>query len=447
MGAALDKQAAAAKRLDSYYAGDHPIPDAVKSAKAASAYKLLMSLARSNWPKLIVDSVEERLEVQAIKFADETASKDAWLAWQRNGLDADQGLVHSSALTTGRAYVIVWADENGEPLIFPEHASMVIVEYAPSSRRKRIAALRRWWENDYWHATLYKPDAIYKFRSKVKDESGKRPPSDTEWVAREVSGENWPLANPIGTVPVVEISVNRSLMPSRYGTAQGEFESACQQIDRINYTTFSQLAAMTWSGFPLRAMIGDPIAYEDDNVTPIQPFDVAQDRIVQIENPDGKLLQLPEASLGNYGSVNESNIKHLAAITKTPAHYLLGEMVNLSADAIRAGEAGLTSKTYRHHRPIGEGWEEVSRLALRIKNPSSKTADDPSVEVAWRDPESRSLAERADAATKLASTNLPWQFIGEKVFNLSPQEIQEIDALRGSDVLAEVLSQQAPIAA
>lgn len=249
---------------------------------------------------------------------------------------------------------------------------------------------------------------------------------------------------------MVEFAVNRSLRPSPFGTARGEFQAHISHIDRINYKVFTGLVALTWSGFPLRALIGLPLKYEqnDDGTTkivdgkkvPIKPFDAIASALVQIEDPAGKLQQLPEANIKNYSP--EEDIKHLAALTKTPAHYLLGEMVNLSADAIRAGEAGLISKTRRHHRSLGESHEDVTRLMLRVQDRDDERSRDMGAEMIWADPESRSLAERADAATKLASINMPWQVIGEMVLGMTPQEISRADAGRGSDVLNAILNQQ-----
>lgn len=440
LGAALDKQSARINLLDKYRDGDHPIPEAVREAGAKRAYRKLMSMSRSNWPGLIVDSVEERLEVQGFAFggdADGVVADQAWSDWQANSLDADSGLVHDAALTGGRAYAIVWADAQGNPTITPEHGSTTIVEYAAGSRTDRVAALRRWQDGDRWFATLYTPGALYKFQAKEKSTFSTA--AQISWVRRDVAGETWPLPNPLGVVPVIEIGVNRTLRPSPFGSGHGEFEPAVDHIDRINYAMFSAMAAMTWSGFPLRAVIGDPIT-RDDTGKPIQPFEVAQDRIVQMTNPDAKLVQLPEASLQNYNAVIEMHIKHLAAITKTPAHYLLGEMVNLSADAIRAGEAGLVSKIRRHHRSIGEGWEEVIRTAQMVRDPSFV---DSSIEVRWADPESRSLAERADAAIKL-STILPWQALAERVLGATPIEISKWSEMRASDSLTSMLAQPLP---
>jgi hypothetical protein len=91
-------------------------------------------------------------------------------------------------------------------------------------------------------------------------------------------------------------------------------------------------------------------------------------------------------------------------------------------------------------RSLGESWEDVTRLALRVKNPDDPRGQDAQAQIIWKDPESRSLAERADAAVKLASINMPWQTIGSMVLGMTPQEIARADADRGSDVLSSLLN-------
>lgn len=430
LSATLDARIPRIAELDNYYDGRYPLPPLVQEAKVTRAYRTLMSMTDSDWPKLIVDAVEERLEVQGVRFGDEDADEEVWDIWQRNGLDAESSTLHQSTLTDGRGYAIVWANDDGEPTITYEHASLCAVEYERNAHRRRKAALRRWYEGKRWFATLYLPEAIYKFKSSGEDLPAA---SGGQWVRRD---DDFQMENALGEVPVVEFAVNRTLRPSPFGTAAGEFETNLRHVDRIHYKIFCGLVALTWSGFPLRALIGDPIL-RDDNNEPLAPFDALASSVVQLENPNAKLTQLPEANIDNYSP--EMDIKHLAALTKTPANYLLGELVNLSADALRAAEGGLISKARRHHRSLGESHEDVTRLALKAANPDDPRASDTSAEIIWADPESRSLAERADAATKLSSIGVPWQVIGSKVLGMTPQEITRADAQRGSDVLSGFL--------
>jgi hypothetical protein len=458
----LDRRRALIARLDRYHAGYPDPPEHVRAIKLETEYRVLLRQAVTNWPELIVDTRLDRLEVTGFDFGDKRTNDEVWGTWQRNALDADAGLVHEAALVNGRSYVIVWADDEGEPEFVPEHASTTVVAYEVGrGRRRRAAALRRWHDDDRWHCTVYLPDGLYKFEA--KDTGSQVPDAGDGWVPREEPTEPWPLPNPLGVVPVVEFAVNRTLSPLRcsanqlgkpwrqapiFGSGAGEYERVLPIIDRINTTIFAGLLAQAYASFPVRALIGDPIKYddvtdEDGNKigeTPRAPFQAAVNRLVQIENPDGKLVQLPESDLGNYIKFAEMNIRHLAAITHTPAHYLLGEMVNLSADAIRAAEASLIALVKGTlQRDLGDPWEEVQRLGLLVQG-KDREAKNTSAETQWKDAESRSMAERADAASKLKDL-IPDAALWEMVLQATPQQIARWQGQAAVRPLLEMVSQ------
>lgn len=446
----LDKRRTIIEKTDRYREADHPPPDHVRRIRLETEYRVLMRQAVTNWPELIVGSVRQRLAVTGFRFGNKPADDGAWEIWQRNALDARSNVLHEAALTNGRAYAIVWTDAEGKAKITPEHASGTVVAYDHDGYT-RTAALKRWTDGERWYCTLYLPGALYKFQSPEKS-SGK-PTDENGWEERRVANEDWPLTNPLGVVPVVEFAVNRSLKPARFGSGSGEFERVIPIIDRINTTIFAGLLAQAYASFPVRALIGVEPSYEpktDDNGDPVledgkpvmeavSPIDnLAVDRLITLEDPNAKLVGLPESDLKNYIAYAEMSIRQLGAITQTPVHYLLGEMVNLSADAIRAAEAGLISKIAAHHIDMGEAWEEVIKLAFAVENPKDPRRVASDAETIWKDAQNRSLAEMADAASKLTAI-LPSSAIWSKVLNATPQEIAEWKADSAADSFSAML--------
>lgn len=463
LSAELDRRGSEHNILTAYRNGDAPLPAAVKQAKITSAYQVLMPFASSNWSGLIVDSVLDRLALSGIRSEDSAAAEAVWGVWQDNQMDSESKLAHDATLTDGRCFALIWPDSAGNPQITLDDSSQMIVAYQEGSRRHRVAALRRWVdEDDVPYATLYRPEGIYKFVGK-KGSVGKSinpaigpltagqagigetvrrfianiDPKKSDWQMREVPDEEWPLPNPTGVVPVVEIAVNRRLKPGIFGSASGEFAHSTGHIDRINILTFLGLVVAFWMGFPLRTVIGEKLL-KDDEGNILAPFRAMGDEVAQFENPDVKLEQFQAADLKNLSV--EEHVKQLAAITKTPAHYLIAEMVNLSADAIRAAEAALNSKVTNHKASLGEGWEEVLRIAgMMLDNPVDLS---PRAEVLWEDHEARSMAERADAALKLKEI-LPWQPLAEKVLGATQGEIARWEAMRGGTALDKIVAEMA----
>ena len=435
----LDRRSRRYRLLESYYEGMTPFPAAVKAAKVTQAYRHLMPVADAPWGSLVVGSVLDRLEIGEIRDKNAPgAAEKVWDLWQANHMDSESKLAHCSGLISGRSDALVWPAQGdgelpaGTPEVSLDNSDQMIVRYQEGSRHKRVAALRRWEDADSGQimATLYRPEGIYKFRQPENSSSG----GAQKWEQRTVEGEDWPVVNEYGVVPVVEIGFNPRLKAGVFGFARGEYEHCLGLIDRINLLTFLGLVVAFWMGFPVRGVIGDRILRDDDgNVIP--PFDVKADSIVQLENPNARFDTFEAADRSNLSVFPE--LAQLAAITKTPRHYfpLSQPNVNISADAIRADEGALNAKITDHKASAGEGWLGVARLIGQM----SGNELSPNGQVIWLDHESRSMAERADAATKLA-TILPWQVLVERVLNANQDDIARWEAMRASDTLGKLIT-------
>ena len=222
------------------------------------------------------------------------------------------------------------------------------------------------------------------------------------------------LANPFGEVPVVEFTSR----PRTGGAAKSELADAIDIQDRINETIFARVVATLFAAWRQRYAIGLGID-EDENGQPIPPFRPGADRLWIAEEPSVTFGEFSESNLSNFIGAEEADVAHFAAITKTPPNYLTGALVNVSADAIRAAEAGLIAKVRRHQLHFGEAFETLLRLALGRADAGAASTS----EVLWRDPENRSEAERVDALTKLSSIGVPEEALWERVPGVTPQEV------------------------
>jgi hypothetical protein len=426
--------------LDGYYSGAAPLPRAVIASKMTNAYAMLMSQATAPWAATVVDAVGDRMEVTGVDSGDKAVDSALWGLWQDNQTDAESKLVHTSALISGRAYGMVWPDpddDDGRPEFSFDSSAQMIVQFEEGSRRERQAALRYWNDDDDPDdvpcATLYLPSGIYKFVGAAKGVHG---PQGVTWEQRMVDGEEWPVPNPYGVVPVVELPVNRRLKPGCFPYARGEFEHVLQVIDRINLLTFLGLVVAFSLGFPLRVLIGEKIIRDDDD-NPLPPFNVGADQLAQLENPDAKIDQFSAADRSNLSITGE--LAQLSSLTRTPITYFPtgGTISNLSADAIRGLESGLVAKIPQHKVSLGEGWEELLRVGGRMLDEPVELS--PRAELQWSDHENRSLAERADAASKLVNI-LPWQALAEYVLNLTAEQIARIQSQRAGDALSQLVA-------
>ena len=145
-------------------------------------------------------------------------------------------------------------------------------------------------------------------------------------------------------------------------------------------------------------------------------------------------------------------MKHLATVSQTPAHELIGEMVNISADALVAAEASKRRAIITNQTVMGESYEQA--LALAGSYLGEET--DPMAYVRWRDTEARSLAQLVDALGKaVMMLGIPPQELWPRVadaMGVSEQELEQwkataasADAFAGLQALMEAQAQPAEL--
>lgn len=380
-----------------------------------------------NFCPLIIDSISERLRVQGFRMTkDPEADKDAWDIWQRNFMDADSNATHIDALTLGSSFVTVWKDEKtGKPLITPESAMEVYVQYAPGSRRNVMAAIKRWrddWGTEY--ATLWLPNAVW---------TSKADRSDSSAFLRWEDPKRKP--NPLGVVPVVPLFNRTRLRTDPFS----ELEPIVGLADAISKIAADALVASEYAAYPQKYITGMEVE-EDENGKPKSPFHLAIDRLLISEDPQTAFGQFQAADLGNYVQLIDNYVAAIAAISRIPFHYFLigrgGQAP--SGDAITSAEAGLVAKVRERQIHFGESWETVMRLAFQVMgDPRSEAFN---AEVIWSDPEYRNQTAMVDSAVKLVTgINVP-RLQAYQDAGYTPEQIERFDELRKYD---EKLEQKA----
>lgn len=417
-------------RLECYHRGEHPLP--FGNRKMRESYKRLQKQARSNYTGLVAETLLERMKVTGFRSGGtgtETVDAKAWGWWQHNKMDANSGLVHRAAVVMSRAYVIV-GDQDGQPLVTGEDPRQVIHESDPTDRYSIRAALKVWTDDveQAEMAVLYLPDSIHYYRSAA---SNRRSTSNTQqlWKASswdvDLSNDFAPEGvayNEFGEVPVVPF-VNR---PDLTGNGLGEFEDVTDIQDRINTVILDRLVISAMQAYRQRWAKG--IDLEDVAGNPQTSFDPGADLLWVVPDANAQFGEFNPTDLTPLIAAIESDVSHIAAITRCPPQYLLGSIVNISGDALAAAETGLVSKVTEREQEYGESWEAVYRLAGIVLG--RNVPDD--AEVIWRDPQFRTLTEMASASVQMQVAGVPWR-TRMAMLDKSPQEIERMDAERTAD--------------
>jgi hypothetical protein len=396
-----DKQLADLKALNAYYEGDQPL--------AYMAPELIRELADRirqvviNWPQLVVDSLEERLDVEGFRLAGQ-AKDDArlWEWWQANDLDGESQLGHLDALVMRRAFVIVGTDgdrehdEDGDvddldddtPLITVESPLEVHAERDPRTREV-AAALKRWKDEEgstpTEHATVYLPDVTVWYEKTGGD-----------W--KETDRDKHGLGR-----PPVEPLVNRARLRSRSGVS--ELKAILPLSDAACKIATDMMVSAEYHAIPRRVAFGfDEADFQDENGNPVSALARVTGRVWATEKSKlegADVVQFPEASLSNFHSTINALAALVASLSGLPPHFLGLTTDNpASADAIRSSETRLIKRAERRQRGFGGTWERVMRIADRIIT-GEWAADLRRLETRWRDASTPTVAQKADAAVKL----------------------------------------------
>lgn len=396
-----------------YYEGEQQ-KLAFSQMRYKAAFASVFGEWRDNFCGTIVDSTNERLHVDSFRISGEDDGADAREFWQRSSMDAYSSSVHLEALITGVAYVVVWADDEGEPTITPVPGSRMAVSYKAGSLWELEAAAR--FEMDAWgrqQVTLWTEEYVYEVAY-----------GTTEWDQGEKK------ANPLGTVPVVPFE-NRS----RLGMAPASELANCIPIqDAINKTTMDALTASEFAAFPQRYVTGLEIQ-EDANGNPVEPYNVGQDKLLQAEDPLAKFGSFAAADLSNYVTLVDMLVQHLSTVARVPSHYFLVNTTTApSGEAIISAEAGLVAKVRERMLHFGEAWERVIRLCFAVKRDKRKDAFE--METRWRDPEYRTEAQHVDALLKLKQLDVPLEFLWHEA-GFSGTQIADFREMRKQDAKAQ----------
>jgi hypothetical protein len=238
----------------------------------------------------------------------------------------------------------------------------------------------------------------------------------------------------MGVVPMVELP-NR-LRLSR--NPQSEIRNVIPLQDAVNIIWSHLLTASDFAAFPQRVVLGmevpkKPIVNEAGDVVGHQAVDLdsfSLDRLLWFEDPDAKIAAWPAADLSNYTGLLETAVGHIAAQTRTPQHYLVGKMANLSAEALKAAETGLVQTVFEKQLYFGEAIREIAALIAKAQNNNAKAEVMRTAAVVWKDPESRSDAELADSLGKLAvMLHVPDKILWRR-YGFTDAEIAEMETMQ-----------------
>jgi hypothetical protein len=388
-----------------------------------------------NWPRLVTDSIEERLDVEGFRLPDaEDADEDIQRVWQANDLDEWSQQAHVDAMVMRRAFAVVGTNEDDAdtPLVTVESPLQMFAEMDSRTRKPR-AAVKRW--SDRWpgrdaaqwadNAMLYLPDARI-------------------WYQRTGSA-GWQVVDRddhrLGELQVVPL-VNRGRLLIPMGVS--ELADVIPLSDAANKIATDMMVSAEFHAMPRRYALGfDEDDFVDEDGNKLNTWQTIAGRVWRTEKSpkdDGVAVgQFAEADLRNFHETLNQLARIAGSLAALPAQYLGFTTDNpASADAIRSNEARLVKRAERKQRAFGGSWERVARLVNRFQTGEW----DPrfrQLETLWRDAATPTYAQKADGVVKLHTdgilpTEAAWEDLG-----YSPQRILRLKEMRDAERTDPVL--------
>lgn len=430
-----------------YYEGVQPL--AFASQKFEEAFGDRFPAFTSNFCSLVVEATADRLQVQGFRFRDPVGDADAWAIWQENDLDATSQLAHVETLIKGTSYALVEPNGSDIPVITIEDALDAVVELDPKNRRRRLAGLKRWTdEQDRLVCVVYLPDAVYKYRTKnawrdpyprwwwQPGRTDLEPGEFTEgklWKAAAFEpyqpdgDDDWPLANPMAVVPLIPLP-NR---PRLRGDGQSEVKPIRSNQDAVNKYRTDALIASEFAAYPQRYLLNYEPDTDETTGRPKAPFQAAIDRLWTVPPPDPDIEGAPEpkfgqfqaASLEPYERMIGMEVGHIASISRLPFHELFHGPTSVapSGEQTKSSESGLEHKVARARLFLGDGWEEVLRCAFLARGDRDR-GKQRNAETIWMDSATRNEAVRTDSIVKLHSQGIIDDELAWELAGLSPEQ-------------------------
>ncbi|MFE9382377.1 phage portal protein [Streptomyces sp. NPDC007025] len=377
--------------LDSYFNGEQLVRDL-----GISIPPQLQGLHTViGWPRIGVEALEQRLELEAFRWADGADAEDLREVAEANDLFDESSLAHLDALTYGREYIAVGSGDCGTddcpPLITAE-SPLDMTLFWDARARVATSALRESVEDGVRVITLYLPDETVH----AAEANG-----GWEVFDRDMHG--------LGVVPVIRMA-NRQRTADRVGKSEitpevmSITDAACRRLMSMEITS-------EFYGAPPRYILGaSEAAFQDAEGNTKSAWETYIGRVLALErDEDGQIPQVgqfPAHDPQTFTKIIDLYARIMATQLGLPPHYLGYTTDNpASADAIRSSEAQLVKRAERRCRRFGGAWSDVMRLALWVRDgePPERTRR---IECVWRDPATPTVAQQTDAAVKLVQAGI-----------------------------------------
>ena len=434
----FELQSSERRKLDAvrrYWRGRQALPAAIK-AGSPHEVKVMAASSRVNMMPIVVNSLVQSAFVEGFRDPDGEIDHEIWKVWQANRMDARQTAIHRAAAAYNAAYVVVLP---GDP--YP-----VTRPVSPRNITTLYGGDPDWpmWALERASKNLFK---LYDETSEYWIQGGEKP-----WLFLEGREHG------LGFTPVVRFVDEHDLdaddEPSNEMTAAtrnrhsdlpvgGQIAPLAPLQDQIDLATFGLQVAQHFGAFRQRYIIG----WVGEDEKSLLKMGASQLWTIDEDPSNVSIGDLNTTDLKGYIESRESSLRHAAALSQTPAHELIGMLINMSAEALAAAEAGKERKVEERTTNWGESHEQVFWAAGQYMGIDVALDS----QVVWRDTSARAFSATVDALGKLSQMlGVPPQELWERIPGVTQSDVRRWKDVASSgdsfDKLTQMLGQQSATA-
>lgn len=434
------RQRAKALMLDNWYHGEQNrnsgeesgYPFMPEGRASTREYEDIASRVSTPWAGLLVNSITQTCSLEGVYRPGESKTMNAWNLWQENRWDSRQKAIYNGAVAHGLSFATAlpakstWTGKRTAK--FQAYsAKRMSAYYADVDDEFPMFAMGALEQVDlegrkYWSVEVIDEQAVHYLE--VDGDGG----DEKQWryITHEVHGLGFP--------PVIRYFNDLDLD----GHMTGEIEPFIPLLRRIDQDVFDRLVVQRFGAWVVRYGTG-LVKPETDEDARAQAILLKVGEMLMSEEPNSKFGTLEATDLKGFIEAHDADLRTLAAVAQRPPHHLLGASSNLQAEALAATEQGLLRRALGLRTNLGESHELLFRTgALIVGDTAEARAFD--MQVRWRDTESRSLSQTADALGKLATqVEVPVEILWERIPGWTDSDTERAKPLRDLAQIATLL--------
>lgn len=402
-------------------------------------YENLRGLAPNNFAGLIVTTLAQTAYIEGISRPGVTGTLPVWDTFRRNRWLSRQTAIHRGSIGHSVSYGVVLPGQdpltgNKMSRMLGKSAMSMAAFYQDDDDEWPVIAIEAYERYEDtglgrgmkvgWFVKIYDAFVVHRLKATGDGATAK----DWEYIDHEVHGM---------PVPPVARCANRMDLDGR---TRGEIEPVLPLLRRIDQDLFDRLIVQRFGAWQVRYIAGmaKPTGASEQAAQALQLR--IQDLLVST-NHETKFGVLPASPLAPMIEATDADLRLLSAISQTPPHHLLGLSSNLQSEALYAATEGLMRKSFDFRTNAGEFHEQMARL-VAMGEGDLVTAAAWDLRVRWKDTESRSMTQAADALGKLAvQLKIPLEMLWERVPGWTDDDVQRAKELVENGSFEQLLNQ------